>query len=141
MADRIFGEIDGIPAGTTFLNRQELSEAKVHPPNQKDISGSQSEGADSIVSSGGYEDDLDSGDVIIYTGAGARDQNTGRQIADQELTGVNLALAVTGLEKLPVRVTRSHNHKSEFSPKSGYRYDGLFYVAGCNTNGGQACIN
>lgn len=103
MPERNFGEIEGIEAGTAFLNRKELSEARIHRPLQAGISGSQLEGADSIVLSGGYEDDLDSGNVIIYTGAGGRDPNTGTQIADQELTGVNLALVVSKLERLPVR--------------------------------------
>jgi hypothetical protein len=37
----------------------------------------------SIVLSGGYVDDLDEGDLIVYTGEGGRDPGTGRQIADQ----------------------------------------------------------
>jgi integrase len=37
------------------------------------ISGGEREGADSIVVSGGYEDDEDYGDVIVYTGAGGND--------------------------------------------------------------------
>ena len=47
----------------------------------------------SIVLSGGYVDHEDLGDVIIYTGEGGRDPNTGRQIADQQLISGNLALA------------------------------------------------
>jgi putative restriction endonuclease len=34
----------------------------------------------SIVLSGGYVDDEDLGDMIIYTGEGGRDAATGRQI-------------------------------------------------------------
>jgi putative restriction endonuclease len=34
------------------------------------------------VLSGGYVDDNDEGDVIIYTGQGGRDPATGRQIKD-----------------------------------------------------------
>ena len=33
----------------------------------------------SIVLSGGYVDDEDLGDVIIYTGEGGRDRNTGQK--------------------------------------------------------------
>jgi putative restriction endonuclease len=36
------------------------------------ISGTRAEGADSIVVSGGYEDDEDFDDELIYTGAGRR---------------------------------------------------------------------
>jgi hypothetical protein len=51
------------------------------------------EGADSIVLSGGYEDDEDHGDEIVYTGHGGKDQKTGKQVRDQKLTIGNLALA------------------------------------------------
>jgi len=40
----------------------------------------------------GYEDDEDHGDWMVYTGQGGRDPNTGRQIADQQLTRGNLVL-------------------------------------------------
>jgi putative restriction endonuclease len=38
------------------------------------IHGTAKEGADSIVVSGGYVDDRDMGDVIIYTGEGGNDR-------------------------------------------------------------------
>lgn len=60
--ERVFGEITGFPERSTFPSRQALSQASVHRPVQAGISGSQSEGADSIVLSGGYEDDRDEGD-------------------------------------------------------------------------------
>ena len=84
MADRVFGEIEDIPVGTSFQTRKEAAAAGVHKPLQAGISGSKDDGADSIVISGGYEDDSDSGDVIIYTGEGGQDDK-GRQIANQEL--------------------------------------------------------
>lgn len=124
---RKFGEIDGTVPGDLFENRAALAKAGIHKPRQAGISGSQSEGADSIVLSGGYEDDEDFGDVIIYTGAGGQDQN-GKQIADQVLERVNKALALNQLERLPVRVTRGHQHKHPQSPDSGYKYGGLYFV-------------
>ena len=57
MAERVFGAIPGYEIGSNFLNRKELSEAGLHRPPQAGISGSSTEGADSIVLSGGYEDD------------------------------------------------------------------------------------
>ncbi|GAB3518708.1 YDG/SRA domain-containing protein [Photobacterium alginatilyticum] len=125
---RQFGEIEGVYPGQIFANRAELAKSGIHPPNQAGISGSIIEGADSIVLSGGYEDDQDYGDRILYTGAGGRDEKTKQQIADQELTGKNLALAKSKLYQLPVRVTRSHKHKSEYSPDEGYCYAGLYIV-------------
>jgi len=123
---RTFGEINGMRSGDLFDNREALAKAKVHPPLVAGISGGKNEGADSIVLSGGYEDDEDFGDVIIYTGAGGQKNN--KQISDQELDGVNLALAKSKIENLPVRVTRGHKHKHELSPIKGYRYAGIYHV-------------
>ena len=127
MADRVFGEIEDIPVGTSFQTRKEAAAAGVHKPLQAGISGSKDDGADSIVISGGYEDDSDSGDVIIYTGEGGQDDK-GRQIANQELVRGNLALAKSEIDGLPVRVIRGADKKNPFAPESGYRYDGLYLV-------------
>jgi putative restriction endonuclease len=127
MADRVFGEIEDIPVGTSFQTRKEAAAAGVHKPLQAGISGSKDDGADSIVISGGYEDDSDSGDVIIYTGEGGQDDK-GRQIANQELVRGNLALAKSEIDVLPVRVIRGADKKNPFAPESGYRYDGLYSV-------------
>jgi hypothetical protein len=56
--------------------------------------------------SGGYEDDEDHGDVIVYTGYGGRDPATGKQISDQPFSLWNRALAYSSLNGLPVRVIR-----------------------------------
>src|SRR4051812_29979298 len=128
MPDRIFGEIDGVPEGTLFANRMLLNKAGVHRPVQAGISGAAEEGSDSIVVSGGYEDDEDFGDVIVYTGHGGRDQNTGQQIADQQFIKGNAGLARSKVLGLPVRVVRGFELDSSFAPKTGYRYDGLYAV-------------
>lgn len=128
MPARIFGHIPGYPPGTEFPSRAELSSAGVHRPTQAGISGTEHEGADSIVLSGGYEDDSDSGDEIVYTGHGGRDPVTGQQVSDQLLTRGNLALAYSQLHGLPVRVIRGASHRSSYSPRTGYRYDGLYQV-------------
>lgn len=128
MAERIFGHVPGYPEGSLFESRAELNESRVHVPNQAGISGSQTEGAESIVLSGGYEDDSDFGDVIIYTGHGGRDSRTGQQIHDQPFTRGNRALALSKQNGLPVRVIRGASHDSKYSPSSGYSYDGLYAV-------------
>ncbi len=125
---RIFGHIPDYPEGSEFPDRRDLSHAGVHRPLQAGISGSGREGADSIVLSGGYEDDEDHGDVIVYTGHGGRDQDTGQQITHQTLARGNLALAYSMLNGLHVRVIRGATHDSPFSPVIGYRYDGLYMV-------------
>jgi putative restriction endonuclease len=124
----VFGHIPGYPVGSHFENRAELAKAGVHRHRQAGISGSASKGADSIVLSGGYEDDEDHGDVIVYTGYGGRDPDTGKQVSDQPFTVWNRALAYSGLNGLPVRVIRGTGHDSPFSPSVGYRYDGLCSV-------------
>jgi putative restriction endonuclease len=68
MANRVFGHISGNPVGTTYVNREAAADARVHRPNQGGIWGGKD--AESIVVSGGYVDDQDYGDVIIYTGQG-----------------------------------------------------------------------
>lgn len=116
------------PVGTLFASRRELFDAGVHRALQAGIVGAVSDGAESIVLSGGYSDDQDSGDEIVYTGEGGRDSKTGRQIADQEFNGHNQSLVTSCLQGLPVRVIRSVRHESPHSPNAGYRYDGLWRV-------------
>ena len=128
MAERLFGHVPGYPEGSLFEDRAELNASRVHIPTQSGISGSQREGAESIVLSGGYEDDADYGDTIIYTGHGGRDPRTGRQTYDQPFTRGNRALAPSKQNGLPVRVIRGFGHDSQYSPPSGYSYDGLYTV-------------
>ena len=128
MAQRLFGHVPSYPEGSLFENRAELNESRVHVPVQADIAGSQREGAKSIVLSGGYEGDVDYGDVIIYTGHGGRDPRTGQQTHDQPFTRGNRALALSKQNGLPVRVVRGSNQDSPLSPPSGYSYDGLYAV-------------
>lgn len=116
-----FGAIEGIPVGTHFERRSDASAAGVHRALIAGIVGQPKTGAESIVASGGYEDDEDLGDVIIYTGQGGRNPETGRQVADQSFTRGNAALVTSCLRGLPVRVVRG-------STNTGYVYAGLFRV-------------
>jgi putative restriction endonuclease len=127
MAKRIFGDVPGHPEGSRYRNRWELHQARVHGPTMAGIWGGEREGAESIVLNGGYEDDVDSGDVITYTGHGGNDMNTGEQIANQELSRGNQALARNSETGLPVRVIRGPK-SGKFGPMEGYRYDGLYTV-------------
>ena len=81
---RQFGSIPHHQIGSLFVNRKELSAAGVYRPPQAGISGSKADGADSIVLNGGYVDDEDYGDVIVYTGHGRQDAR-GKQVRDQGL--------------------------------------------------------
>jgi len=122
-----YGDVQGVSEGDHFKNRKEVKEAGIHAHNEAGISGKAQEGANAIVLSGGYEDDEDNGDEIIYTGSG-RDRQSGKQIADQKLELYNQALVTSELRGLPVRVIRGSKLKSPYSPHSGYRYDGLYRV-------------
>jgi putative restriction endonuclease len=126
---QFFGEVPGCPVGTAFGSRSEMVAAGVHRPPMGGISGNGWEGADSIVVSGGYLDDADYGDVIIYTGHGGNDPATKRQVADQHLTAPgNAGLVRSQLDGLPVRVIRGAGGDPGYSPPSGFRYDGVFRV-------------
>ena len=125
----IFGEIEGIEEGNWFEGRKEMMPTSFHRNWAAGIDGNGSEGTAAIVLSGGYEDDKDFGDEIIYTGAGSNDPKTGKQIADQTWKNRgNAGLLKSMNEGLPVRVIRGHKHNSSFSPKSGYNYAGLYSV-------------
>jgi putative restriction endonuclease len=123
----IFGHIPGVPVGATFNLFKEMNDVGVHRSTMGGISGSGKVGADSIVISGGYEDDQDMGHVIVYTGQGGRNE-AGKHVRDQELTRGNLALAINQKEGFPLRVIRGRDPKNPLAPIQGYRYDGLYRV-------------
>ena len=125
---RHYGPVAGVAVGMEFSTRADIAKAGVHAPLQAGISGGL-DGADSIVVSGGYEDDQDFGDEIIYTGQGGNDSDTGRQVADQKWNRGNAGLVRSCLEGNPVRVVRGALKGDTYAPKTGYRYDGLYFVA------------
>jgi putative restriction endonuclease len=127
MPERVYGEIAGFPPGSRFVNRRDLTSSRVHRPPQEGIWGGK-DGAESIVVSGGYIDDEDYGHTLIYTGRGGRDADSGKQVADQELTHGNAGLARSRVEGHPVRVVRGAGGDPDHSPAEGLRYDGLFRV-------------
>jgi hypothetical protein len=72
----------------------------VHRRLQAGIAGTEAGGAESIVLSGGYMDDIDEGEVIIYTGQGGQDPVTRQQIADEEFRrGIAPPRAAVALER------------------------------------------
>lgn len=124
-----FGNIPGINEGHWFEGRREMMPTSFHRNWAAGIDGNSQEGAAAIVLSGGYEDDQDLGDEIIYTGAGGNDPNSKQQVKDQTWDNRgNAGLLKSRDEGLPVRVIRGASHKSEFSPSSGYLYAGLYSV-------------
>jgi putative restriction endonuclease len=124
----MIGEIEGIKPGHIFSDRRALHDAGVHRGLMIGIGAGE---GTSIVLSGGYRDDRDDGDTIIYTGEGGRDPGSGRQIADQKMIRGNLALAQNYRNGNPIRVCRGYKLDSPYAPKSGYQYSGLYRIESC----------
>jgi len=125
----IFGEIEGITEGKWFEGRKEMMPSSFHRQWGSGIDGNGKDGVSAIVLSGGYEDDQDNGEEIIYTGAGGNDPYSKKQVEDQSWTNRgNAGLLKSQNEGLPIRVIRGYTHKSPYSPKSGYTYAGLYSV-------------
>ena len=111
-----------VQPGSVYANRTELWRAGVHRQREGGIAGSgiAGQGAESIVLSGEYEDDVDNGDFVLYTGHGGRDPKTKQQVADQAFTHLNKTLAENVASGQPVRLVRKIS--------GGFRYDGLYVV-------------
>lgn len=123
----IIGDVPGIDIGHHFDTRKEMMPSSFHRVWTSGIDGNGSEGTAAIVLSGGYADDADYGDEIIYTGAGGN--KDGKQVSDQTWSQPgNAGLLTSMYQGLPVRVIRGHKHESPLSPKSGYIYAGLYNV-------------
>lgn len=110
----IFGEIEPFKEDHYFQVRKEMMPNSFHRNWGAGIDGNGTEGTAAIVLSGGYEDDEDQGDVIIYTGAGGNDPNSDKQIHDQYWSNRgNAGLLKSMNEGLPVRVIRGYKHNSK----------------------------
>ncbi|RSK35425.1 YDG/SRA domain-containing protein [Hymenobacter metallilatus] len=120
----IFGHISYYRPGDVLENRLALSRAGLHRPTRAGVSGSEAEGADSIILADQYEDDDFREEEIIYSGSGGRNPRTGKQVTNQEMTGRNLMLRRSLETTQPVRVFRKINDETG----SGYRYEGLYHV-------------
>uniref|UniRef100_A0A8C7THU6 E3 ubiquitin-protein ligase UHRF n=1 Tax=Oncorhynchus mykiss TaxID=8022 RepID=A0A8C7THU6_ONCMY len=144
-----YGPVPGVPVGTTWKFRVQVSEAGVHRPHVGGIHGRSNDGSYSLVLAGGFEDEVDRGDEFTYTGSGGRDLSGNKRIGehsfDQTLTHYNRALALNcdapindkdGAESRnwragkPVRVVRSSKGRriSKYAPEEGNRYDGIYKV-------------
>jgi len=126
-----YGPIPCIEVGASFSSRRECSKQGVHAASFAGIHGSEN-GAYSICISTAYEDDIDDGEFIIYTGTGGQENSfagSNEQVADQTFDHpMNASLMVSYYLKRPVRVVRGANEKSKWAPAENYRYDGLYFV-------------
>lgn len=121
-----FGHFFEFPIGSIFKGRKLLKELGLHFHIQNGISYTTEEAADAIVLSGGYIDDEDRGNAIVYTGMGGRDSDGKKQIKDQTFTAGNQALLLNYEEKIPIRVFSKVEGSS-----SDYIYRGLYEVNRC----------
>ncbi|KAJ1269716.1 hypothetical protein BS78_07G232300 [Paspalum vaginatum] len=130
---RIVGHIPGVHVGDAFYYRAELCVVGLHTAPQAGIgyipASLLDEGpvATSIVSSGGYLDDEDTGDVLVYTGSGGRQRNRVDHHAGQTLERGNLALHNSCQYGVEVRVIRGHA-LGQSPLRKVYVYDGLYRV-------------
>lgn len=141
---RIIGAIPGINIGDVFFFRMEICVIGLHGQVQAGIdyvpasrSSSGEPIATSIIVSGGYEDDDDSGVVLIYTGHGGRERNQLKHSINQKLEGGNLALERSMNYGIEIRVIRGI--KSDRSPTGKvYVYDGLYKIVECWMDTGKS---
>ena len=132
---RIVGPLRGIRIGDVFFFRIELCVLGIHGQVQAGIDHVPANGSESgepiatsIVVSGGYEDDEDRGETLIYTGHGGRGKS--KQCLDQTLSKGNLAMERSFAYGIEIRVIRAL--KSDGSPTGKiYVYDGLYKIENC----------
>uniref|UniRef100_A0A383VGC2 RING-type E3 ubiquitin transferase n=1 Tax=Tetradesmus obliquus TaxID=3088 RepID=A0A383VGC2_TETOB len=129
----------GVQVGDWWKDRLDCRQWGAHFPHVAGIAGQSNRGAQSVVLSGGYEDDHDEGEWFLYTGSGGRDLSGNKrtnktQSFDQEFENMNKALKLSCLRGLPVRVVRSFKEKrSSYAPpvETPVRYDGLYRILRC----------
>uniref|UniRef100_A0A5B6YRI2 Putative histone-lysine N-methyltransferase, H3 lysine-9 specific SUVH1 n=1 Tax=Davidia involucrata TaxID=16924 RepID=A0A5B6YRI2_DAVIN len=146
MTKRI-GVVPGIEIGDIFFFRMEMCVVGLHAQSMAGIDYmidkidlEEEPLAVSIVSSGGYDDDAEDRDVLIYSGQGGNINKKDKQVADQKLERGNLALERSLHRANEVRVIRGM--KDSVNPSSKvYVYDGLYTIqeswiekgkSGCN---------
>ncbi|KAL0910100.1 hypothetical protein M5K25_021039 [Dendrobium thyrsiflorum] len=136
--ESIIGHVPGVEIGDEFHFRVELSIVGLHRPFQGGIDSTKRNGmllATSIVASSGYQDDMDSSDVLIYSGSGGTSAVGGeKQLGDQKLERGNLSLKNSIDTQTPVRVIHGFKEKGSdpYEAKgklvSTFTYDGLYQV-------------
>jgi hypothetical protein len=130
---------NGLQNGDWFPSRISTIFRGAHGGTQAGITGDEAGGAYSIVVSSAYEEfDKDGGETITYCGSGSHENTDPKRVAE---TSGTKALRHSISAKQDVRVLRSSNGKSAWSPQVGIRYDGLYRVVSAsfdkNNHGGM----
>ncbi|KAL7188474.1 hypothetical protein ACSBR1_038351 [Camellia fascicularis] len=135
---QIIGSVPGVDVGDEFQYRVELALVGIHRLYQAGIDYMKHGGmiiATSIVASGGYADDLENPDILIYSGHGGNITGQDKQQPeDRKLERGNLALKNSISAKNPVWVIRG-SKETKLSTLDArakivltYTYDGLYTV-------------
>ncbi|XP_021296664.1 histone-lysine N-methyltransferase, H3 lysine-9 specific SUVH1 [Herrania umbratica] len=140
------GVVPGVEIGDIFFFRMELCVVGLHSQSMAGIDymvvKGDSEGepvALSIVSSGGYDDDAEDPDVLVYSGQGGN-ANKDKEASDQKLERGNLALEKSLHRANEVRVIRGLKDAVHQTSKV-YVYDGLFKIQESWTEKGKSGCN
>ncbi|KAE8728917.1 Histone-lysine N-methyltransferase, H3 lysine-9 specific SUVH1 [Hibiscus syriacus] len=141
------GVVPGVEIGDIFFFRMEMCLIGLHAPIMAGIdymglkvSQGEEPVAVSIVSSGGYEDNSEDGDVLVYSGQGGNVNNKGMEITDQKLERGNLALEKSLHRGNEVRVIRGVKDISNPTGKI-YVYDGLYKIQDSWVDKGKSGCN
>ncbi|KAF5829117.1 hypothetical protein DUNSADRAFT_16535 [Dunaliella salina] len=135
----------GVLVGEWWKDRLDCRQWGAHLPHVAGIAGQSNTGAQSVVLSGGYEDDRDEGEWFLYTGSGGKDLSGNKRTNkahsfDQTFDKMNKALQLSCSLGLPVRVVRSYKEKrSAYAPTTDtpVRYDGVYRILRCWRKRGQ----
>lgn len=124
---KVYGD-NGLTPGDWFPRAVIARFKGAHAGRIRGICGDSERGAYAISVSGQYEEDLDEGDVLYYSGEGA-EKNTDPNEVTRRAT--NESLMASWETRQPVRVLRSaakDERQRHYSPPCGIRYDGLYRV-------------
>ncbi|KAJ0042497.1 hypothetical protein Pint_18396 [Pistacia integerrima] len=130
------GVVPGVEVGDIFYFRMEMNLVGLHFPCMAGIdymglkiNQEEEPVAVSIVSSGGYEDNVEDGDgyVLIYSGQGGNIFRKDKEIMDQKLERGNLALDKSFHRGNEIRVIRGIKDVATLNGKV-YVYDGLYKI-------------
>uniref|UniRef100_A0A1D1YPQ5 Histone-lysine N-methyltransferase, H3 lysine-9 specific SUVH6 n=1 Tax=Anthurium amnicola TaxID=1678845 RepID=A0A1D1YPQ5_9ARAE len=134
----IIGSVPGVEVGDEFHYRAELCVVGLHRLFQGGIDFTTIDGttlAICIVASVGHTDEMDSSDVLIYSGSGGSAAVGDQAPSDQKLQLGNLGLKNCIDAKTPVRVIRgikelrcNDSQDGRSKPFSTFTYDGLYLV-------------
>nr|BAK03921.1 predicted protein [Hordeum vulgare subsp. vulgare] len=132
-AGKRVGTAPGVEIGDIFYFRMELCIIGLHAPSMGGIdymSAKFGNGEDSvaicIVAAGGYENDDDDTDTLVYSGSGGNSRIT-EERHDQKLERGNLALERSLHRKNEIRVVRGFKDPAALAGKI-YIYDGLYRI-------------